>query len=139
MNSHTTTSERRAFGRRESCLHGMARLANRQPEPCIVRNFSDGGALLEFNTELNPPFRFRLIVEPKEIDTTCEVRHRKGRYIGVRFLEAGAVVAERLEPLPSMLGTEGPPQPAPAPLVRARPMLCVSGRALREKMFGHVA
>lgn len=83
-------SDRRAFGRRDSSIHAMARMNGRGMEPCIVRDFSDGGARLEFNAPVEPPAKFRLIIEAKDFDAECEVRHHDGRLVGVRFIHETA-------------------------------------------------
>ncbi|MGE0698996.1 MAG: PilZ domain-containing protein [Hyphomicrobiaceae bacterium] len=109
-------SERRAFGRRESFIHAFAKLPGRGSEPCIVRNFSDTGALIAFAEDFEVPARFRLVIEAKSIEVMCEVRRRLGDQVGVSFVDAGDT-GERLldEAVPGVLAPtlpEFPPAPA---------------------------
>jgi hypothetical protein len=77
--------ERRAFGRRETQEHAVVRIAGRPPLRCIVRNISDGGALLDFGQEVWLPFQFRLIWEGTKREETCDIKHQNGPRIGVSF------------------------------------------------------
>ena len=56
--------------------------------PCVVKNISNGGALLEFETAEMLPFRFRIQIESEGIDCDCETRHQDGRFMGVQFTRA---------------------------------------------------
>jgi hypothetical protein len=87
------TPERRAFGRRESFIHAIARLPGRGTEPCVVRNFSDTGALIEFKADFVAPDRFRLDIEAKGFSAVCEAKRKDGRMLGVRFLDGSATEA----------------------------------------------
>lgn len=78
--------ERRAFGRRDSCIRAVIEIAGRPPVHCIVRNFSRGGALLEVPEAIAINDDLHLVIESHGIATYCDVRHRKGNHIGVRFL-----------------------------------------------------
>jgi len=89
MNRSNSQSDRRGFGRRESQIHAFVRVSGRTAEPCIVRNYSDQGALLAFSGPVLLPEKFRLCVEAKGIDVHCEVRRRDGSELGVRFLDEG--------------------------------------------------
>ncbi|MBS0244195.1 MAG: PilZ domain-containing protein, partial [Proteobacteria bacterium] len=83
----STQSDRRAFGRRQSFIHALARIPGRAAEGCIVKNFSDGGALIEFPVEfVQPPQKVRLCIDALGIDAECEVRRHEGKLLGVRFL-----------------------------------------------------
>lgn len=77
--------ERRAFGRRETLIHAIVRIAGRPPEPCIVRNVSAHGALLELPSGLELPEQFRLVIEARGVDVQCQPRRRNGNQIGVEF------------------------------------------------------
>jgi len=105
--------EQRAFGRRESRIHAFVRIPGRSPEPCIVRNFSEGGALLVFNGAFALPSRFRLTVEAKGVDVMCEVRRRNGTEFGVQFIDEQTDIESRLleeaEAVPSELDATPPP------------------------------
>ncbi len=86
--------DRRAFGRRHSCIHATLYVPGRPPSPCIVRNFSPKGALLEASEVLDPPFRVKVRLNTNGRDVACEVRHVRGRHIGVSFIGEG--VADEL-------------------------------------------
>ena len=86
--------DRRAFGRRRSCIHAMVLIPGRPPAPCMVRNFSASGALLEMNELLEPPFNFNLRVDNTGDLIPCELRHVRSYRIGVGF--TGGDVADML-------------------------------------------
>jgi len=96
MQRGASPQEQRAFGRRESRIHAFVRVPSRTPEPCIVRNFSEGGALLVFSAPCPLPDRFRLTVDVKGLDVMCEVRRRGELEFGVQFVQEQADIAERL-------------------------------------------
>lgn len=144
MSQTLRQSERRAFGRRETCLHGMARMAGRAPEPCIVRDFSDSGARIEFNGAVEPPTSFRLMIEAKGFDAECFVRRRMGNAVGVSFAgtangrDLGDTIQVPAGPA-SDTGTDAPPV-ATAEIVRPnlgrRVVVAVPGHEMRSKLFG---
>lgn len=68
--------------------HAWVTVGRRQPIACVVRNFSGRGALLEFPDRAPTADLFRLVVEDPHIEVQCEVRHRRGKAIGVYFVEA---------------------------------------------------
>lgn len=88
MLKKTDHAEKRQFGRRETHLRGWVRVAGRPPISCIVRDLSQGGALLEFMDDTWLPFGFRLTTECKQVDRYCEPRHKQGTRIGVQFVAA---------------------------------------------------
>ncbi|MDX2158765.1 MAG: hypothetical protein SFW09_19865 [Hyphomicrobiaceae bacterium] len=129
--------DRRAFGRRESFIHAMAWMPGRAPEPCIVRNYSDSGALIEFRVAVEPPSRFRLVVEAKGIDAFCEVRRRLDKSIGVSFVDDGAGLALANEAGPTLGSLPTEPQPTPAaPIQVRRPSTRIPGHEVRQMLFG---
>ena len=144
MQRAISPSDRRAFGRRESLIHAIARLPGRGAEPCIVRNYSDSGALLSFPGDIDPPQRFRLTVDAKGLDVMCEVRRRNGAEIGVFFLsESDTSVWQAANPLetpePTANGAAAaePAAPPVQKLLRPDgPVTVVSGEALRRKLMG---
>jgi hypothetical protein len=77
--------ERRQFGRRTTAIHGWLVIEGRPKIPCLVRNVSEGGALLECEVPAWLPFRFHLLIDCKGFSAWCEVRHSKESWIGVRF------------------------------------------------------
>lgn len=142
MQRAVNQSERRVFGRRTSAIHALVRIPGRPAEPCIVRNFSDGGALLEFTVEIELPPRFRLIVDAKGVDTLCEPRHKDGLLIGARFLEAGAgeaffdEAAAGVAPLDDADFATATTPTSPMP-IRTRPTIIIPGHEQRRTMLGH--
>jgi hypothetical protein len=92
MGTHAE-AERRQFGRRQTCLHGMIVARGRPREPCVMRNISSGGALLEVGRPFLLPHRFRLHIEVNGLDVECEIAHRDENVVGVRFIGAPAVIA----------------------------------------------
>ena len=94
MSERMEISERRVFGRRHSCIHATLFVPGRPPSPCIVRNFSNSGALLELTELVEPPFQVKLRLSTLGSDIDCEVRHARGLRLGVSFVGAG--VADEL-------------------------------------------
>ena len=85
MAQDSKSNDRRQFGRRTTLWHAWIRIAGREPEPCIVRNFSVAGALLEFPGAVPVIGRFRLIIDIFSFEAECFVRHRGTRGLGVYF------------------------------------------------------
>lgn len=75
--------ERRVFGRRRSCIHATLLVPGRPPSPCIIRNYSAAGALLELNENLDPPFNLRLKMDRSGEIIDCELKHARGSRVGV--------------------------------------------------------
>jgi len=121
--------EKRQFGRRESAIHAVAMFGGRTAH-CIVRNFSEGGALLEFNDSVTPPFRFRLIIEAKNVDVECEVRHQGKHGVGVSFGDGCASGLLNNQPATAK------PVEVREPAVEAPSRPAVNGATLRSAMFG---
>jgi hypothetical protein len=80
-------AERRQFGRRRTFLHGWIKLQGRAPVACVVRDFSEGGALLEVPENTWLPFRFSLAIESERFSAECEIRHQRESNIGVCFVQ----------------------------------------------------
>jgi hypothetical protein len=78
--------ERRQFGRRESRLEAMVAGRGITPMPCVVRNFSSTGALLEFDATAPEADVFHVMIGSKGIDLLCQTRHRSERQVGVSFV-----------------------------------------------------
>jgi hypothetical protein len=81
--------ERRQFGRRQSYLHATISARGRPPLPCVMRDVSDGGALLEVSHPEWLPTRFRLMIEATSFEADCEIAHRTETAVGVRFVASG--------------------------------------------------
>jgi hypothetical protein len=82
--------ERRSFGRRASQMHGWICPDGRPRIPCIVRNFSETGALIEAAEKVVLPDYFVLTIDAVGVRVGCEVRHEQAGLIGVRFVEEKA-------------------------------------------------
>ncbi|MHA7773711.1 PilZ domain-containing protein [Roseibium sp. M-1] len=54
--------------------------------PCIVRNISDGGAMLEFEQAYMLPREFDLHIDLENYEVTCERRWEEGLRCGVQFI-----------------------------------------------------
>ena len=131
-------SDRRAFGRRDSCIRAVIHVAGRPPVHCIVRNFSRGGAFLELSEPLGVETTLRLVIEQHGIDAMCDVRHQSGINMGVRFLTEVEVdrlanataVASAAAGAVSSARTGQSSKPAPKVLEP------VTGGAVRRTVFG---
>lgn len=78
--------ERRAFGRRATDTPGCVRIPGRGSLSCALRDISEGGALLAFAGETLPSApRFWLSFADLP-EVLCDVRHRRGGFIGVEFV-----------------------------------------------------
>lgn len=78
-------AERRSLVRREVSIPAKAGFRSGPPIRCTVRNISPMGAMLEFVDELNVPPTFRIVIDSEIFAADCEVRHVKGRNVGVMF------------------------------------------------------
>ncbi len=91
MSDVVKDAERRQFGRRAAYLHGWIRLQGRPAITCVLRNISQGGALLTFDHEPALPFEFLLEIDGWDLTVGCEVRHHFGRRVGVAFIDTALV------------------------------------------------
>jgi hypothetical protein len=78
--------ERRQFGRRRTNVHATILARGRPAEPCVMRDVSEGGALLEVRHPHLLPSRFRLVAEAVGFEADCEIAHRTDATAGVRFI-----------------------------------------------------
>lgn len=100
MSHDTTPADRRQFGRRQTLWHAWIKIAGRAREPCIVRNFSVTGALLEFAGAVPVVDRFRLIIDVHGFEADCYVRHRSRVAVGVYFDDIGQAAQPSSSPRP---------------------------------------
>ncbi len=137
--------DRRGFGRREVTIHAFAHIAGKRPEPCTVRNLSDGGALLDLAVTLAPLSVFRLVIEAKDIDSLCEVRRQDGTATGVRFIDQAVIEERAAAQAKAALGwrasDDGEDEVAMTPIApvaakRRRIVRVVAGEDLRRQIFG---
>ena len=94
MTEEFNHSDRREFGRRRSCIHAYVLVPGRPPTPCVVRNYSEAGAMLVLSQLVEPPYTFAIRIGSNGDEIRCEARHQHGNRIGVRFL--GGNVGETL-------------------------------------------
>ncbi len=80
-----SSADRRAFGRRPTFQHARAVMSGRPPLRCIVRDISEGGALLDFGEPVSLPYRLRLVWDGSGASAECDVRHVQGANAGVQF------------------------------------------------------
>jgi hypothetical protein len=85
MRVSSQPAERRHFGRRQTCVHATILARGRSPIPCVMRDVSEGGALLEVSRPEWLPARFRLMIEANGFAADCEVMHRTAEAVGVCF------------------------------------------------------
>lgn len=114
-NTVETGGDRRAFGRRDTNLAGLVRLSNHVTHECVIRDISEGGALLEFPAPVNLSGRLRLSFGGTNQEIICEARHARGTRVGVQFVRnislAARPVAEpsiASAPLPVLHRAETP-------------------------------
>jgi hypothetical protein len=82
--------EWRQFGRRWSNVHGWIHVDGRPRAACLVRNVSEGGALIEIEPSAGLiPDQFTLVIQALQIEIGCEVRHQRHGSLGVRFTSRG--------------------------------------------------
>jgi len=79
---------RRQFGRRETSRGAVATIAGNVAISVVIRNISEGGALLSFPDGFVPDKPFRLAVDKTDFNLFCEVRHHGAYGVGVRFLNS---------------------------------------------------
>ena len=77
--------ERWQSGRREVLLAAHVKVPGRERIPCVVRNISSTGALIEFDTAIALPQAFRLDIDADLFEAHCEVGQQRGRLFGVQF------------------------------------------------------
>ena len=85
MSSRPPFHNLRSYVRHPVNWRAQVRLAGRAPVPCIVKDISEQGALLEFFGRPPSNDRFRLTISKNGFDGVCRVRHRKVRTVGVQF------------------------------------------------------
>lgn len=117
--------EKRQFGRRRTLIHAVIVLAKGRQMSCIVRNVSQGGALLEVDEPKHVPLHFRLYVAADQFLADCEVRHRSEHGVGVLFkairIGRGGRDTREAAPNLSQVQSASPTEPGrPAPQARGR-------------------
>lgn len=131
--------QRRQFGRRDIDRNASAILAGGVPVACVIRNVSEGGALVVFPGNLAPDGPFRLMVEETRDTLMCEVRHQGPDGCGVRFLNGaeGLRLMNHLYPGDVEVTAAQPPLIDKPQAVPATPPL--SNRNLRQHVLDALA
>ena len=106
--------ERRAFGRRETDIKAAVR-AGQRLHVCTIRDLSEGGALLEFEQDVELPQRLWLRWDDLGTEIICEVRRQGGRRAGVQFARPIALTPRATVAPSQRLGERAPLVPAPLP------------------------
>ncbi len=98
----TILDERRQFGRRATTVHAFIDVAARPGVACVVRNLSEGGALIELFQATELPGAIGLRLPNTKIIIDCEVVRTTGNKLGVRFKpQHGSIGAEARRALKS--------------------------------------
>ena len=102
--------DRRQHWRFESAIEATVVGRDQPGLPCLIMNYSEGGALLEFTEEKPQSETFHLMVGAKGVDLLCEARRVSGQTIGVKFI--GGEIS-RLADAFEMLRQKSDAAPAP--------------------------
>lgn len=139
MNHPNANRQRRQFGRRDIDRNASATLAGGVSVACVIRNVSEGGALIVFPGNLVPDGPFRLTVEETRDTLVCEVRHQGPDGCGVRFLNGaeGLRLINHLHPGDGEMTAAQPSLIDEPRAVPATPPL--SSRALRQHVLDALA
>ena len=118
MAMYSNPADRRAFGRRPSNQHAMAHITGRAPLRCVVRDISEGGALLDFGESVLLRNRLVLVWEGTGYQAECEVRHVQGAKAGVQFIcpNGPRIARESMAAGAAQLDEASLPPLAPAPV-----------------------
>ncbi|MDZ4840990.1 MAG: PilZ domain-containing protein [Hyphomicrobium aestuarii] len=87
MSHPPSTADRRRFGRKPCRAKAMIKAARLEPVPCIVLDYSDGGARIEMDTSVKLPAQFDLCFDDINLVVPCNLRHAFGRSVGIEFAE----------------------------------------------------
>lgn len=98
-----TRPDRRRFGRRSVRVHGWAHPSRHVRIPCVMTDFSRGGATLTLPEGTHLPSRFQLSFEGVAAPIDCEVRHGTDGVVGVEFASSRPQQAEALDQLFALL------------------------------------
>lgn len=78
--------DRRRFGRRSVRVHGWAHPSRHVRIPCVMTEFSRGGATITLPEGTHLPGRFQLSFDALDEPLDCEIRHGHDGVFGVEFL-----------------------------------------------------
>lgn len=109
--------ERRQFGRHECCIEALVTYRDQISYSCVIRNFSQFGAVLEFEPGVEAPNEFTLRLASNGAEGACSVRHRTGSRVGVAFVSGTLGIELDTEHQQHLAQAEflrvAPPAPAP--------------------------
>ncbi|RDJ23051.1 PilZ domain-containing protein [Bosea caraganae] len=89
------TTERRKMPRQRTLLGGRIVFNQRRATlDCVVRNFSDAGALILLSDAVALPSAFDLEIDHKQRSYGARIRWRNGERIGLVFADQAATDAE---------------------------------------------
>ena len=89
--SHLDATDRRQHRRRQTFMPGTVTVAGRPPIRCVIRNISDGGALLVLEKPQSLPYGFLLEIDGQDDIYGCEIRHHYGLKVGVEFVDTTSI------------------------------------------------
>lgn len=79
--------ERRKFGRKACRVPATVKTARNETIPCVLLDFSEGGARLEFVAPVKLNGQFDLVISQLALAVPCQLRHAFGRTVGIEFIE----------------------------------------------------
>ncbi|MBL8567227.1 MAG: PilZ domain-containing protein [Hyphomicrobiaceae bacterium] len=95
-------SERRRFGRRSCRVHGWVHPNRHTRAPCVMTDYSRGGARLTLSEGTQLPSRFQLTFDGMTRAVDCELRH-DGESNGIVGVEFVANRAEQIAAIDELL------------------------------------
>ena len=90
IQKHIDSADRRQHRRRQTFMPGTVTVAGRTTLRCVIRNISDGGALIVLEQPQILPYGFLLEIDGQDDVYNCEIRHHHGVKIGVEFVTFAA-------------------------------------------------
>lgn len=126
------TYDRRGFGRRRTDIRAQVRIGYRVIA-CTIKDLSEGGALLEFDEQIDLPARLWLSWPDSRSEIVCEVRHSRRNTAGVQFARSASMALRPAVPLSEPAGAQlAPPLKAPEhPHATASDIVAERRRSLR--------
>lgn len=103
MSIQDFSRERRQFGRRQSQLRGAVRFRGDLQQSCTIRNYSESGALVVLDDDVDLPQHFILTIHRTGLKLQCSIRHRNGASYGVQFQDAAGKIDSPADTQPALL------------------------------------
>lgn len=85
-------NEQRKFGRRAVAMRATVEVLGRPHIACVIRNLSEGGALIELIDKAELPRSFGLLLHNSNAIIECALTHRTGNACGVAFKPQDGIV-----------------------------------------------